>query len=167
MFRSLTSGEMIDPRWTRFSFPATGYYDVLRGLDYLRSAGVAPDGRVAEAIELVETRRHQNGRWPLNGLHPDRVPFDMEAGIGKASAWNTLRALRVLDWYGNRASATTVAGQQNVAGGMCRQRSSGSGFFVVKRAAESTSIRAPSRPSGLSPGLDCLRRIAPCRDPLV
>jgi hypothetical protein len=101
LLRSLTSGEVIDRRWTRFAFPTTWHYDVLRGLDYLRSAGVRPDERVAEAIEVVEQRRHQNGRWPLNLIHPDRiqVPFDMEAGVGKASRWNTLRALRVLDWY--------------------------------------------------------------------
>jgi hypothetical protein len=102
MLRSLTSGEVIDPRWTRFAFPTTWHYDVLRGLDYLRSAGVAPDARLAEAVELVEKRRHQNGRWPLNSRHPDRVHLDMEAGVGRASRWNTLRALRVLDWYGDR-----------------------------------------------------------------
>jgi hypothetical protein len=101
MLRSLSSGEIIDHRWTRFSFPTTWHYDVLRGLDYLRSAGVKPDERLAEAVELVEQRRHQNGRWPLNSLHPDRIHFEMEAGVGKASRWNTLRALRVLDWYGN------------------------------------------------------------------
>ena len=101
MLRSLSSGEVIDRRWMRFSFPTTWHYDVLRGLDYLRSAGVKPDERLAEAVELVEQRRHQNGRWPLNNLHPDRIHFEMEAGVGKASHWNTLRALRVLDWYGN------------------------------------------------------------------
>lgn len=100
MLRSLRSGKVIDRRWVRFSFPTTWHYDVLRGLDYLRSAGVEPDERVAEAVELVERRRHQNGRWPLNRLHPDRIPFDMEAAVGRASRWNTLRALRVLDWYG-------------------------------------------------------------------
>ncbi|MGH6752426.1 MAG: squalene cyclase [Bradyrhizobium sp.] len=104
MLRSLRSGEVIDRRWARFSFPTSWHYDLLRGLDYLRSAGVGPDERVAEAVELVKERRHQNGRWPLNSLHADHVdrfPFDMEAGVGKASRWNTLRALRVLDWYGN------------------------------------------------------------------
>ena len=100
MLRSLTSGEVIDRGWTRFSFPTTWHYDVLRGLDYLRSAGVKPDERVAEAIELVQKRRHQNGRWPLGGLHFEQVSFDMEPGVGRASRWNTLRALRVLDWYG-------------------------------------------------------------------
>jgi hypothetical protein len=101
MLRSLTTGEMIDSRWTRFAFPTVWRYDVLRGLDYLRSAGAKPDERAAEAIELVEKRRHQNGRWPLGSLHPDRITLDMEAGVGRASRWNTLRALRVLDWYGN------------------------------------------------------------------
>jgi hypothetical protein len=99
MFRRLSSGEVIDRRWTRFSFPAMWHYDVLRGLDYLRRAGVKPDERVAEAVGLVAKRRHQNGRWPLSEPHPDPVHFEMENGRGKPSRWNTLRALRVLDWY--------------------------------------------------------------------
>ncbi len=101
MLRSLTSGEVIDRSWTCFAFPTMWHYDVLRGLDYLRSAGVEPDERVSEAVELVGKRRHQNGRWPLNSLHSNRVALDMETEVGKASRWNTLRALRVLDWYGN------------------------------------------------------------------
>ncbi len=101
MLRSLRSGAVIDRRWQRFAFPTVWHYDVLRGLDYLRSAGVAPDERFAEAVELVEKRRHQNGRWPLNLLHPDRISLAMEPGVGRASRWNTLRALRVLDWYGS------------------------------------------------------------------
>jgi hypothetical protein len=91
---------VIDPRWTRFAFPTAWHYDVLRALDYLRAAGAAPDERLTEAIDLVEKRRHQNGRWPLNIVHADRVDFEMEAGVGRASRWNTLRALRVLDWFG-------------------------------------------------------------------
>ncbi len=99
LFRSLRTGEVIDKRWLRFSFPAFWHYDVLRGLDYLRNAGIEPDERVSEAIQIVIERRHQNGRWPLNLLHPERIPLEMETGVGKASRWNTLRALRVLRWY--------------------------------------------------------------------
>ncbi len=36
LFKSLKSGKAIDPRWTRFSFPTSWHYDLLRGLDYLR-----------------------------------------------------------------------------------------------------------------------------------
>jgi len=103
MFRSLRTGEVIDKRWLRFSFPAFWHYDVLRGLDYLRNAGIKPDSRVSEAIETVMERRHQNGRWPLNLLHPEHIPLEMETGVGRASRWNTLRALRVLRWYSNSA----------------------------------------------------------------
>jgi hypothetical protein len=100
LFRSLRTGEIVDKRWLRFSFPTFWHYDVLRGLDYLRNAGVQPDHRVREAIEIVAQRRHQNGRWPLNLLHPEFVPLTMETAVGSASRWNTLRALRVLRWYG-------------------------------------------------------------------
>jgi hypothetical protein len=104
MFRSLRTGEVIDERWLRFSFPTFWHYDVLRGLDYLRDAGVKPDRRVREAIETVIARRHQNGRWPLNLLHREHIPLEMETDIGRASRWNTLRALRVLRWYSNSTS---------------------------------------------------------------
>jgi hypothetical protein len=99
MFRSLRTGEVIDNRWLRFSFPPFWHYDVLRGLDYLRNAGIKPDSRVREAIDIVIARRHQNGRWPLNLLHPEQIPLEMETGVASASRWNTLRALRVLRWY--------------------------------------------------------------------
>ena len=98
MFRSLRTGEIIDERWLRFSFPAFWHYDVLRGLDYLRNAGIKPDSRLSEAIEIVIKRRHQNGRWPLNVLHAERIPLEMETAVGRASRWNTLRALRILRW---------------------------------------------------------------------
>lgn len=89
MFRWLRTGEVIDERWLRFSFPTFWHYDVLRGLDYLRNAGIKPDGRVREAIETVIARRHQNGRWPLNLLHREHIPLEMETVVGGASRWNT------------------------------------------------------------------------------
>jgi hypothetical protein len=101
MFRSLRTGKVIDRRWLCFSFPPSWHYDVLRGLDYLRNAGIKPDSRVAEAIEVVIARRHQNGRWPLNLRHPEHIPLKVETDVGSASRWNTLRALRVLRWYNN------------------------------------------------------------------
>jgi len=99
MFRSLRTGKIIDKRWLRFAFPTFWHYDVLRGLDYLRDAGIEPDHRVRQAIDIVLQRRHQNGRWPLNLLHPEFLPIKLETKIASASRWNTLRALRVLRWY--------------------------------------------------------------------
>ncbi|HEX3368300.1 MAG TPA: hypothetical protein VHS56_01885 [Candidatus Cybelea sp.] len=99
MFRRLTTGEVVDPNWTLFSFPTAWHYDVLRGLEYLRSAGVEPDERAGEVVGLVERRRRVDGRWPMDHLHADRLGFAFEEQTGKESRWNTLRALRVLRWF--------------------------------------------------------------------
>lgn len=99
LLRRLSTGEIVDEAWTHFSYPADWHYDVLRGLDYLRSAGVAPDERVAEAVNLVEQRRGEDGRWSLENVHEGELHFAMDQGEGKPSRWNTLRALRVLRWY--------------------------------------------------------------------
>jgi hypothetical protein len=88
-----------DAAWTRFAFPSWWHYDVLRGLEYLRRAGVVPDERVAEAIELVASKRDADSRWPLDARHPGRMPVETDEGEGRPSRWNTLRALRVLRWH--------------------------------------------------------------------
>ncbi len=99
LFRRKSTGEVIDPDWLRFSFPTWYFYDVLRGLDYLRAAGVEPDERVAEAIGVVEGNRDPDGRWPLQNVHAGEAHVEMEHGEGRPSRWNTLRAMRVLDWF--------------------------------------------------------------------
>jgi len=107
-FRRRSTGEVIerdrasDASWARFAFPTWWHYDVLRGLEYLRSANVTPDERVAEAIELVASKRDGDGRWPLEIQYPGKMPVETDDGEGQPSRWNTLRALRVLDWYSAR-----------------------------------------------------------------
>jgi hypothetical protein len=96
------SGGSGHPAWTRFAFPTWWRYDALRGLDYLRRAGVTPDERMAEAIDLVASKRDGDGRWPLEVRYPGEMPVETDDGEGRASRWNTLRALRVLDWYSAR-----------------------------------------------------------------
>src|SRR5438093_9553612 len=107
MLRRLSTGELIDPAFTRFSFPTGWHYDALRGLDHLRDAGVKPDARVAEAVDLVRSKRDTDGRWPLENPHESEMVNarmrDLEFGVdereGRPSYPNTLRAMRVLDWY--------------------------------------------------------------------
>ena len=54
---------------------------------------------MAGAIELVASKRNSDGRWPLEVRYPGEMPVEMGEGEGQPSRWNTLRALRVLDWY--------------------------------------------------------------------
>lgn len=105
LFRRRSTGEVIerdrygDAAWTRFAFPTWWHYDVLRGLEYLSRAGVVPDERVAEAIDLVASKRDDDGRWPLEVRYPGEMAVETDEGEGRPSRWNTLRALRVLSWY--------------------------------------------------------------------
>ncbi|MEO8603865.1 MAG: hypothetical protein ABI629_14920, partial [bacterium] len=114
LFRRRSTGEVIerdrkgDGVWTRFAFPTWWHYDVLRGLEYLRRAGDAPDARVAEAIDLVASKRDAEGRWPLETQYAGTMPVETDEGEGRPSRWNTLRALRVLDWFQPEANADAV-----------------------------------------------------------
>jgi len=110
LFRRLSTGEVIErdrkggSQWRNFAFPTWWHYDVLRGLEYLCSARVGYDDRLAEAIELVASKQDGNGLWPLEVTYPGLMPIDIDEYQGQPSRWNTLRALRVLKWF----SATAV-----------------------------------------------------------
>ena len=99
LFRRKSTGEVVNPAWLRFSFPVRWHYDVLRALEYFRSVGDVPDARVDEAIDLLRSKQQADGTWLLENTHPGRVHFALEDGDGRPSRWNTLRALRVLNWY--------------------------------------------------------------------
>ena len=99
LLRRKSTGELINTDWLQFSYPTRWFYDVLRGLDYFRDAGGAPDQRLAEAVHLLRSKRQPDGTWLLENTHPGRIHFALEEGDGRPSRWNTLRALRVLKWY--------------------------------------------------------------------
>jgi hypothetical protein len=98
LFRRKSTGEVADRAYLEFAFPYYWHYDALRALDYFRGSGAAPDPRMAEAVEIVRSKRQPDGRWLLDRVHPGRVHFDLER-VGTPSRWNTLRALRVLRWW--------------------------------------------------------------------
>jgi hypothetical protein len=98
MLRRLSTGEVIDEAFTRFAFPTGYHYDILRGVDFLRRTGAAPDSRVAEAVELIGRKRDHDGRWLLEKADSDLLDLDMGEADGGPSRWNTLRAMRVLRW---------------------------------------------------------------------
>lgn len=97
LMRRRSDGSIISESWLRFSFPYYWSFDVLRGLDQLRAAGVPADERVAEAVSVVSSRRQPDGRWLVDHEHSGRALLDLET-VGEPSRWNTLRALRVLEW---------------------------------------------------------------------
>lgn len=103
LFRRKSTGEIVNPAWLQFSFPTRWHYDVLRALEYFRSVGDVPDSRLDEAINLLRSKQQPDGTWLLENTHPGKVHFTLEDGDNQPSRWNTLRALRVLNWYEHSA----------------------------------------------------------------
>ncbi len=101
LFKSHRTGDVAKPVFTRMSFPPRWHYDILRALDYFREANAGRDERLSDAVEIVKKKQGKDGRWPLQNRHPGRTFFEMETP-GQPSRWNTLRALRVLDWWEER-----------------------------------------------------------------
>jgi hypothetical protein len=101
LFRRRSSGEVVNAAFLNFAFPPRYHYDVLRALDYLRDAGVRPDARIDDAVQVVASRRQADGRWLLDRAHDEALAFKFGESVGEPSRWNTLRSLRVLRWYEN------------------------------------------------------------------
>lgn len=117
LFRRKSTGELVNPAWLQFSFPIRWQYDVLRALEYFRSVGNAPDSRMDEAIELLRSKQQADGTWLLENTHPGKIHFALEDGDGRPSRWNTLRALRVLNWYERPAHSEASENSRGVRSG--------------------------------------------------
>jgi hypothetical protein len=98
LYKSDKTGAVIDQKMTMLSYPSRWHYDILRALDYFQLAGMSYDNRLDDAIDIVQKKRRRDGRWPLQARHPGQTHFEMEK-MGKASRWNTLRALRVFKHF--------------------------------------------------------------------
>ncbi len=98
LFRSHRTGEIIKPEFIRFSFPPRWHYDILRALDYFQAVDAPRSRQLAEAIDIVRSKQCEDGRWLLQHSYKGKTYFELEC-VGGASRWNTLRALRVLNWW--------------------------------------------------------------------
>ncbi|MCL1869702.1 MAG: squalene cyclase [Promicromonosporaceae bacterium] len=103
LLHRLTTGEPILPDALHVAYPFRGTYSALKATDHFRAAalhdGVAPDPRLAEAIEAVRARRRPDGTWVQERRHPGRVWFEVDVEPGEPSRWLTFHATRVLRWW--------------------------------------------------------------------
>lgn len=128
LFRSLRTGKIVDEEWTRLHFPLFYFYDILHGLRVLAELGLTADGRDREALELLESKRSDDGTWRLeaeiSGLEEKSLVKTAEGWkpggaieplavlealgkVGEPSKFVTVHALRVLKAYGRWAPSLT------------------------------------------------------------
>ncbi len=88
-------GNRPNSSWFKFGYPIGYITDVLQNLEVLAALGRAQDARLARALELVESKQDDQGRWRMEYSYNGKTWADIEAK-GQPSKWVTLRALRVL-----------------------------------------------------------------------
>jgi len=98
LYKSHRTGKVFDPKMTAMPFPPRWKYDFIRALDYFRACDAPRDERMSDAIELLQKKQKKDGLWPMNSGMSGLKYFDLEAA-GQPSRWNTLRALRILNWW--------------------------------------------------------------------
>jgi hypothetical protein len=98
LYKSHRTGKVFDAKMTTMTFPQRWRYDFIRALDYFRVCDAPRDERMCGGIELLQRKQKKDGLWSLNSGMSGRKYFDLEVA-GQPSRWNTLRALRVLNWW--------------------------------------------------------------------
>ena len=124
LLRRLSDGE-IRRRWLEFGFPPSTTTSCARSTT--SASGREPDDRVAEAVDLVDSKRDADGRWPL-----DRP------------------ARRAASRSGRARRATRVAGSRCVHSGSYVGRAKEAGTELERRIRMTDAIRSfpPTRPRG-------------------
>jgi hypothetical protein len=111
LFRRLGNGQPANDQFLELTYPPRWHYDVLRALDYFRSAaaftGASPDPRLSEAGDHIKSKRRTDGSWLLDWQPRGRVWFEIDDGVGNPNRWVTLRGMRVLRWLDQQRGAET------------------------------------------------------------
>ena len=98
LFLSDKTGKIINNDFLKLSYPCRWKYDILRAMDYFQYAGIEWDDRMKAAIDVLQTKRNNEGTWNVQAAHSGQVHVNMEKA-GQPSRWNTLRVLRVMKHF--------------------------------------------------------------------
>jgi len=109
LLHRLSDGEIGQKRWLYAGFPDAWFYTLPRVLEYFRVARPGPDERMTEALDILESKRDADGRWPLDHAYHDASLVDFGEAEGNPSRWITLRCLRVLRWANREDRARTTS----------------------------------------------------------
>jgi hypothetical protein len=101
LFRSLRTGQVINPGWLIPRYPPYWHYDILQALLILSRIGRASDPRASDALDELERRRLPDGRWqagPSWWRPPGSTTAEETVDWGRTGPDEmiTLNALRVL-----------------------------------------------------------------------
>lgn len=84
--------------WFKFGFPVFYVTDILQNLSVLLGLGLADDARLKDAVDLVESKQDDLGRWNMDYTYNGKTWVNIEEK-NQPSKWVTYRALSILKKY--------------------------------------------------------------------
>ena len=82
--------------WWKFGFPNFYITDILQNTEALARLGYGKDPRLANALELIQEKQDEQGRWLMEYDYSSKIWVDF-GPKKQPNKWVTLRALRVLN----------------------------------------------------------------------
>lgn len=108
VFRRGGTGDPIHPSWMALHYPPYWHYDVLQALLILSRMGLAADSRCDDALDHLERRRLDDGRWKPGGYWWHR-PGSSEQGNVEVVDWGRSAPNEMITL--NALTALTAAGR--------------------------------------------------------
>lgn len=96
LFRSLRTGEVIHPSWTKPHYPPYWHYDILQGLRLLEGVGLLHEPRAQDALDMLERSRHPDGRFSGPAWWSAKRPDAVDWGNGPENEMLNLRVEAIL-----------------------------------------------------------------------
>jgi hypothetical protein len=105
LFRRRSDGRVMRQEFVELHYPLYWHYDILGGLKGLAELGILDDPRVADALDLLESKRLADGGWPAERRYDKtsrtvaRGNSDVDWGgtsVRRMNPWVTADALFVL-----------------------------------------------------------------------
>lgn len=96
IFRSRRTADVMHPDVVKLHWPPYWHYDVLRALVVLQRMGLVGDPRATDALDLLEERRLDDGRWRAGGVWRSKQGDVVDWGDRGPSEMLTLHGLTVL-----------------------------------------------------------------------
>lgn len=96
LFRSESTGEVINEHFLEFHYPARWKYEVIRALEYFVDVQKPFDPRMQEGLDQISSAI-QRGYLLRGAQYSGKIHFKLETTRG--GRFNTLRALKILKFY--------------------------------------------------------------------
>lgn len=93
MYRRLTNGTTINENFVKLHYPCYWHYDILSGLKVMAEAGFIHDSRCMDALDVLQSKRLDDGGFPAEGRFDKNV--ETPENGGSLVTWRSVSKMKM------------------------------------------------------------------------